>query len=232
MTERTIPSRILGRVVVALCLAASPMAGFAQSASGDGKAATAPGINRLFDTRQLDDLAEGTALVYVHTREVGRESRVPAIENGALHLAIGASQSEVSLVESGRERRFDPFPRAAGNPVFVVFLESLLRAVATQTGGSPFYLRNRIKEALWRGAAPIPVETTLGAAGITAERLSYQPFASDPHRAELGDLAGLTIAFVLADAAPGRFVSLSAATPDGAAMPFREEIRLTGEAGE
>ncbi|MBK0399879.1 hypothetical protein H0I76_11815 [Limibaculum sp. M0105] len=216
--------------ITALSLSAAVVAGCSASASAESATGSAaPGVGLLFDAHQLDGLADGTALHYAHAREVAPGSPAPAVEDGALRLALGASESEVTLVEGTRTRRLDPFPRASGNPVFIVFLESMLRAVAAQTGGSPFYLRNRIKEALWKGAVATPVSVRLGDAEVAAERLSYQPFAADSHKAELGELAGLTIEFVLAEGAPGRFVSLTAATPDGGATPFREEIRLIGE---
>ncbi|MDT8343274.1 MAG: hypothetical protein RQ752_02465 [Thermohalobaculum sp.] len=189
----------------------------------------APGTALIFATDQLAGLAPGGGLAYSLSRNVAAGSGARAIGSGAVGVTLTDTEAVVRLTEDGRTRQLDPFPRAAGNPVFLVFLESALGALADQSGGSPFYLRNRIKEAFWRGAPPEPVTASFDGAEIAAERVVFRPFAADPHRAELGDLAGLELEFVLAPGAPGRFLSLIATTPPGAAVPFREEIRLIGE---
>ena len=50
-------------------------------------------------------------------------------------------------------RKIGPFPISGGDPVLTFFLEGVARDMATLTGGSPFYIRNRIKDALFRGGA-------------------------------------------------------------------------------
>ena len=37
---------------------------------------------------------------------------------------------------------------ASANPLLLYFLETTVRAMAEATGGSPYYIRNRIREAL------------------------------------------------------------------------------------
>ncbi|MFD2441967.1 hypothetical protein ACFSS8_21145 [Paracoccus kondratievae] len=48
-------------------------------------------------------------------------------------------------------RRIGPFPVSGGDPALVFFLENISRDMAMLTGGSPFYIRNRLKDALFRG---------------------------------------------------------------------------------
>ena len=40
------------------------------------------------------------------------------------------------------------FPAGVANPLLLYFLETTVRATAEATGGSPYYIRNRIREAL------------------------------------------------------------------------------------
>ena len=34
------------------------------------------------------------------------------------------------------------------HPILLFFLENVVRSMATQTGGSPYYIRNRIRDSL------------------------------------------------------------------------------------
>lgn len=98
-------------------------------------------------------------------------------------------------------------PAAGPNPVLLFWLENIVRAAAVQTGGSPFYLRNRIKEAL------IDAEMPAVAAGRI--QLVLQPFATDARKAELGAFGGLTLTLVWDPARPAQLLELLADTGAG-----------------
>lgn len=195
--------------------------------------AAAPGTALLFDPGQLAGIAPGGGLVYSHSRSVPAGARLPAIDGGEVRVDVAGSaegaKTHVRLEAAGATRRLDPFPVASGNPVFVVFLESALRAVAEATGGSIFYLRNRMKEALWKGVEPEAVTASYDGASVAAERVVFRPFAADPNVAGLGVFREMELAFVLSDEVPGRFISLVAATAPGESAAYREEIRLVEE---
>ena len=63
--------------------------------------------------------------------------------------------------------------------------------MAALTGGSPFYIRNRLKEALFRG----------GEVAIQDGRriARFQPFADDPRRDRMYGFDSLTLRFALDD---------------------------------
>ncbi|MBU3030927.1 hypothetical protein [Paracoccus marinaquae] len=92
-----------------------------------------------------------------------------------------------------RSRRIGPFPVSGGDPVLVFFLEQTARDMATLTGGSPFYIRNRIKDAVFRGGRI----TREGDSMIA----SFQPFTDDPNAGRMGGFRNLTLTFVLGDPA-------------------------------
>ena len=60
------------------------------------------------------------------------------------------------------------------NPLLLYFLETTVRVMAEATGGSPYYIRNRIREAL--------VASDLGAADGAEREVTLTPFAADPNR--------------------------------------------------
>ena len=177
---------------------------------------------RLFAPGVLDQVPTGAHLVFRHTREGSFDTaRLPAIADGKLDLGLaeadGRRAAQVTLSDAGRTRSQATLP-AAGNPVLLVFLETSLRSMAALTGGSPFYLRNRIREAFAQQDAREPVEIELGGAPVAGERLVFRPFEDDPNRARMGAFADLELSVVVGDAVPGRLARLQAATgpgPDG-----------------
>ena len=88
-------------------------------------------------------------------------------------------------------RKIGPFPISGGDPVLTFFLEQTVRDMSALSGGSPHYIRNRMKEALFRGG-----EITRDGDGVTA---SFQPFAEDANAARMGGFDTLRLTFVMAD---------------------------------
>lgn len=88
-----------------------------------------------------------------------------------------------------RKRRIGPFPISGGDPVLTFFLEEVTRDMAQLTGGSPFYIRNRLKDALFRGG-----DLNADAGQSIAV---FQPFDGDPNAARMGGFENLTLTFVL-----------------------------------
>jgi hypothetical protein len=89
------------------------------------------------------------------------------------------------------------------------------RAAGDATGGSPFYLRNRMKDAM------------RGELALDGGVVSFQPFAADPNRARLGPFADIEIRITVDESAPGMLRLLRAETPDAA---FFEEFRIDDDA--
>ena len=101
-------------------------------------------------------------------------------------------------------RKIGPFPISGGDPSLTFFLESVARDMAALTGGSPFYIRNRLKDALFRG----------GEVGTESGRkvAIFRPFADDPNRDRMFGFDSLTLRFVL----------------DEPARPIRQMLAETG----
>jgi hypothetical protein len=150
---------------------------------------------------------DGPVLAYVLDREVPEGGPVPAIDDGRLRVAAAAGthgrQLVVSREDDGKVTPIAEFPASGPNPALLYFLESTARAMAETTGGSPFYIRNRMREAL--------AAADLGAA-TTPRQVVVRPFTGDPNRAKMGDFADLGLTFRFDPAAPARILELSADT--------------------
>jgi hypothetical protein len=186
-----------------------------------GAAPAASPTQLLFDTPHFAGATPGQPLRYERRRAADPAMNLgPDVTETATVTPLGAGGTEIVLTREGtRPRRLPPFEGVPGNPLLMVFLENTVRAVAQATGGSVFYLRNRMKEALRDG-----LTETAGEGGTTV--LTARPFAADPNAPKMGALGGLELRFELAEAEPGAFRLLraSAARPDGTPA-FLEEFR-------
>lgn len=90
------------------------------------------------------------------------------------------------------KRKIGPFPTSGGDPALTFFLETVTRDMAALTGGSPFYIRNRLKDALFRGGE-IREED--------GRRLAvFAPFKGDKNAARMSGFDTLELRFTLEDA--------------------------------
>jgi len=196
---------------------------------GDGGVAeAAPGYEILFREGVLDGMAEGSELAYSVAR-AGRSAPERAGEAPlagspqALVLALRPGDEVELTVEDGQHRQqAGRFPASVGNPLIMYFLETVLRDMANQAGGSPFYIRNRIKEAMLAEAEVRPDTLSLaGGETVTGQELVLHPFAEDAARDRMAGFADLAITAQVSDAVPGWYYTLraSAPAPDGSDGP-------------
>jgi hypothetical protein len=156
----------------------------------------------------LAQAPDGPVLAYRHDRTLPG-GPLPEIEDGRLFVAAATAPERRELVVTrsgdGAERLpVASFPASGPNPALLFFLETTVRVMAGATGGSPFYIRNRMREAL--------AAADLGAAE-SPHAVVLHPFAADPNRPRMGGFADLALSFRFDPAEPGRILELSADTP-------------------
>lgn len=177
----------------------------------------------LMAPRLFEGAAVGSAVVYAEEREApeGEGMSVGDVTGGEVRLEVVApNELRLLRAEDGAATPMGTFTAGVANPLLLYFLENNVRVMAEATGGSPFYIRNRIREAL--GAAD------LGVATGAAREVTLTPFAADPNRARMGAFADLVIRLRFDPADPARILELSADTPAGA-DGYHERMTLVAE---
>lgn len=198
-------------LILSLLLAASPVA-----AGELTDLVMAPGL--------FAALPEGAALHYDHSRHaatpladagaVADGLRSEDVAEGAVTLAVAQGRLVLTRQAGGQALPGAEFPLSAPNPVLLFFLENVVRNVAVATGGSPFYIRNRLRATL----AEAEAEGTV----------VLHPFATDPNAARLGDFATLALTLRFDPADPARLLELKADTAAGP-QGYTERLLLTPE---
>jgi hypothetical protein len=194
-----------------------------------------PASERLFATHVMDTTAADTALIYAHDRTGLAHDGLQPIDGGMMRVNVsagdqGARQTRLEMGTGDQMRVIGTYPAANGNPVLPIFLESALRAMSRITGGSPFYIRNRIKEALGSADQVTPGTESWNGTDITTDEIVIRPFANDAKRARMGAFADMEFRFVMSDEAPGGYILLSARSAADASgtYVYQETIELTG----
>lgn len=111
--------------------------------------------------------------------------------SAAIDPSDGKPVLELAEATQRITRKIGPFPTSGGDPTVTFFLETVARDMASLTGGSPFYIRNRLKDALFRGGA---VETD-GDARVAV----FQPFKGDENSQRMLGFETLELRFTLGD---------------------------------
>lgn len=214
------------RAALVVCLAAGSI----------GVALAAPTASQLFfETPYLSKVAPGTTLTYAY-KHVTSEAKLGESFDETLEMKVSAPAddpskriAEVLIHRGDKEGEAGPFPTQNGNPISLILLERDVKEMAQLSKGSPFYLRNRVREHLGTGTVE-PAHFAFDGKEVDGWKLTMLPFAEDPNKDKLLELAQRRYVFLFSDQVPGGLYSIDVVTPkaDGGANIIETSLTLTG----
>lgn len=186
----------------------------------------------LFKNGTLDEMSHAQALAY--QRSVTNNLNPEAAERDTGEIVItfpddGRDMAHLEFHQDGKHRPMGEFPASVGNPMIMVFYENTVRDMAETAGGSPFYIRNRVKEALVKPAEIETGEEMIGGKSAEVTTIRMKPFANDANRERMKGFGDLVLSVTVSEAAPGWYVRLVAdATPEAGGEPvYHSEISFS-----
>ena len=187
----------------------------------------------LFKNGVLDTIARNKELVYQRT--VTNKLRPDTAERDTGDIALGFREDENEMAylefrQNNKHRAMGVFPASVGNPMIMVFYESAIRDMAESVGGSPYYIRNRVKDALVQPAEVVEGEMLFDDKSVPVQTILMHPFAEDPNRDRMQGFGNLVLSVTVSKEVPGWYLSLVAeAVPEGGpAAVYRSEIQFEG----
>lgn len=217
------------RMMAALVAAAFSFGLPAAAAGGE----TAPVYDLLFRQGTLDDVSRGAVMHY--GRVVTNSAKPEAAERDTGDIELSFAEGETLMAnlqfrQGDKHRNLGSFPASVGNPMIMYFYETVIRDMAETAGGSPFYIRNRVKEALVRPAEIVTGSAEFEGREIATTIVTLRPFADDPNRGRMQGFADLELRVTMSDAVPGWYLTLAAEAPDAGGAPggYRSELRFDG----
>lgn len=170
-------------------------------------------------TGTLADFDRAGELVYDQGVALAQDQALADREVGQIVLAADPNDPDGVLLRFAKDdqtRHLGAFPQSVGNPLFMYFAETVIRDMAGIAGGSPFYIRNRIKDALVNRVAFSEAEAAYGGAQVPVTVAVMRPFENDPNRERMQGFADLTLTATMSEAVPGWYLALEAsAAADG-----------------
>ena len=170
----------------------------------------------------FEDAGDGPLLAYAEARAVPEGAGLAPARATAASCSRsprGRTGRSLALTQDvdGTERPVSSFSAGAANPVLLYFLEATVRDMSAATGGSPFYIRNRMREAL--AAADLGPEAD-------PREVVIHPFEADRNRARMGPFGDLALRLRFDADEPARLLELSADTA-GDAGGYHHRLTLT-----
>lgn len=205
-------------------------------AAGAAVAAPTPSSTELFfDTPYLASVAPGTRIAYVYKHVTARPELGESFDE-TMEMSVEAEPdkpagrvADVAIRRGDRHSEAGPFPTMAGNPLALVLLERDVREMAQLSKGSPFYLHNRVRDALTTGTVE-PARFTYDGREVAGWKMTMTPFASDPNKDKLAELVGRRYEFLFSDEVPGGLYAAHVVTPkfDGSSNIIETSLTLSG----
>lgn len=185
----------------------------------------------LFRNGTLDDVRQGGDLVY--HREVINALNPLATERDTGDIVLSFEPGDTPMAhlqfrQGDRHRSLGVFPASVGNPMIMVFYESVVRDMADSAGGSPFYIRNRVKESLIQPSEVEQGEAVIDGRTVQTQTIRLHPFADDPNSERMRGFGNLELRVTMSDAVPGWYLNLVAEAPgpENQAPVYRSEMRF------
>lgn len=169
----------------------------------------------IFKTGTLADLETSEGLQYDRKVLLAQDMDFAARNTGLVKLTFEEDEmARLKFHQGEKSRNLGAFPATVGNPIVMYFVETVLRDVAQQAGGSPFYIRNRIKESLVQKVDILDATIDVAGKTIAARQITLRPFENDKNRERMKGYGDLTLTFTMSEDVPGWYQSLKAHVPD------------------
>lgn len=181
----------------------------------------------LFRTGTLDAVSRDTRLVY--SREVLNTLQPEAADRdtGQVELTFEGGEPEAVRLEffqNEKHRTVGDFPASVGNPIIMYFVETVVRDMAETAGGSPYYIRNRVKDALVTPATIEQQQIESDGQTMSASVVTLHPFDGDPNAARMQGFGNLELTVTMSEDVPGWYQSLVAKVPGDGGDPIYSSV--------
>ncbi|MHA6264440.1 hypothetical protein ACXYMO_14645 [Arenibacterium sp. CAU 1754] len=186
----------------------------------------------LFRNGTLNDVPKDLHLVYERVVTNTIKPETAERDTGTVELGFAGGeplQARLKFIQDDKYRNLGSFPASVGNPIVMYFVETVVRDMAETAGGSPFYIRNRVKDALVQPAEIENLNMDYDGQTISATSVVMRPFSADPNKEQMKGFGDLEVTVVMSDAVPGWYHSLSARVPDGDSDGMIYDSTLTFE---
>lgn len=192
-----------------------------------GSVAQTGTYDQLFREGTLDILADDQVLLYHQDVEVQADPERGGLETGIVTMSVVDDDIvDLRLTKDGRYKTYGRYPKSVGNPLMMVVAETVSRDMAALAGGSPFYIRNRVKNAMVSMAEVTTGTAEWGGAEVATQTVVLRPFLQDPNRDRMRGWQDLQFRVTTSDDVPGWYYSIEAIAEHEGQTVYRRSLTL------
>jgi len=186
----------------------------------------------LFRNGTLDEISKKDALVYSRGVTNALKPDTETRDSGEISLSFrtteqNAVMAQLKLSQGDKSRSLGVFPASVGNPMIMYFYETVVRDMAEAAGGSPYYIRNRVKDSLIQPSDIQTGSVVLDGKTVETQIVRLYPFATDPNKERMKGFGDLELTVTMSEDVPGWYISLVAsAAREGADPVYNSELRF------
>ncbi|MFC3693919.1 hypothetical protein [Chenggangzhangella methanolivorans] len=212
-------------------LSAAPLAACVALMTASAALAAAPiSVDLVFYAPHFQKLENGSTISYSFVRKSEDPKATPSFED-EVKVNVGPQGAEdsvrIDLFTGDRGQVLGNMSKT-GNPVIVAILEEDVKDMQKTLGGSPFYFRTKLREALAAQTPAEPTKIEFDGKTIDGWKVSIKPFQDDAkNRGKLREFAERSYELTFSDEVPGGLYALKTVTPkpDGGVL-LTEELRV------
>ena len=184
----------------------------------------------IFNYTTLNQVRNGPQVVYSHRGLRPANADTSRVQDGSIRMLLHQNNKDgrtvsISLSSPDTQRNIANLPTVGGKILIMVFLETATRAMAEIASGSPFYIRNKLREALTRETVSKSQTAIIMVQKTVVTQRTVHPFLTDPNAARMGPFANLALTFSYGKGVPFDLYNPSATAmhPDGD-VAYQERI--------
>lgn len=199
--------KLLGTVIVAALMSSAPA--WAEMSGTET-------YDLLFKNGTLDEVSKDATLVYGRTVSSALKPEMDMRDTGDVLLSFeqaDAPMANLRFEQDGKYRNLGAFPASVGNPMIMYFVETMSRDMGEAAGGSLFYIRNRIKDALITPNEAVSGEAEFNGKTIPTTTVTLRPFEGDPNATAMKGFGALEMIVTMSEEVPGWYYKLHAKAP-------------------
>lgn len=185
----------------------------------------------LFREGTLDEIDDEKVLIYDRKVSSALKPEAEERDTGRIKLAFevdAAKMARLTFHRDGKHRALGAFPASVGNPMIMYFYETVVRDMAEATGGSPFYVRNRVKDALIQPSEMENGEAEVDGQTVPVTTITLRPFTDDPNRDRMQGFGDLELRVTMSEQVPGWYLSLTAEAEGAGGPVYSSELVFQG----
>lgn len=189
----------------------------------------AGGDEVILKTGTLAEFDRSKTLVYQQDITLAQDQTLAEREIGQVILSADPKDPDgvrLAFHKDEGKRGLGRFPQSVGNPLFMYFVEAVIRDMAGFTGGSPFYIRNRVKDALVDRTEITTGTVEHNGQDIPVTRAVMSPFETDPNRERMQGFQDLTLTAVMSQEVTGWYLSLDATAQTDQEIVYQRSLTV------